>query len=269
MGVQAVITAVERVGKATVNGLAEVGFAAALLLESLFWLGMGRFRRQPVRLGAIVTQAMEIGVTALPIVTIMSATIGVMLAIQGIYTLATFGAQGQVVVGVALSVTREFAPLITGIIVAGRSGSALAARLGSMRQSQEVDALTVMGINPVRFLVAPALLAAVVVIPLLSFWAMIAGLGAAGLYISLELGMSFNAYVLRTLEFISLDDLSHGLGKSVLFALLIVLIGVINGAQASGGAEGVGKSTTASNVETCIAILVLNLFLTMLLSLFI
>lgn len=109
----------ERVGRATAKGVDELGFGAALFGESLFWLFMGPRRRQPVRVGPIFAQAMEIGIHALPIITVLAVTIGVMLAIQGIYSLRAFGAEQQVVLGIALSLVREFAPLITGILVAG------------------------------------------------------------------------------------------------------------------------------------------------------
>ncbi len=253
------ISFLDRMGRAAVAAVAELGFAAVLLGQALLWTVIGRARRQPVRLSAVVKEAMDIGIRALPIVTIMSGTIGVMLAIQGIYSLRIFGAESKVTLGVALSIVREFGPLITGILVAGRSGSALAARLGTMKISQEIDALTVMGINPVRFLVAPPLLAALVMIPALTFYADLIGLLAAGLYISAELGQTLSAYGLDAIESITANDLLHGLGKSVLFAVLIVLVGVINGLSVSGGAEGVGRMTTRSVVHAISAIIITDM----------
>lgn len=248
-----------RLGEASVHGVTEVGFAAVLLGQSLFWLLLGRYRRQPVRLSAIAAQAMEIGIYALPIVSILALTIGAMLAIQGIYTLRIFGAESRVTLGVALSVTREFAPLITSILVAGRSGSALAARLGTMKISQEIDALTVMGINPVRYLVAPALVATVVMLPLLTLWADLAAMLGAGLYTSAELGLSLGAFAQDALASVQPNDLLHGLGKSLLFAVLIVLVGVVNGAMVTGGAEGVGRMTTRSVVHGIAAIVITDM----------
>ena len=197
--------------------------------------------------------------SAIPIVALMAGTIGVMLAIQGIHTLKIFGAESQVTVGIAFSVVREFAPLITGIIVAGRSGSALAARLGTMKINQEIDALHVMGINPVRFLVAPALVAMMVMVPALTLFSDLVGLLAAGLYVGVDLGISPAAYFDRVIEILSVDDLMHGLGKSALFAILIAVIGVVNGASVSGGAEGVGKVTTRAVVQSIAAIVVTDM----------
>jgi len=257
--VSAVAERLERAGRATVRGVGELGYGASLLAESLFWLVCGRARRQPVRVSAVFTQAMESGVHAIPIVTLLAATIGVMLALQGIHTLKLFGAESRVTVGIALSMVREFAPLITGILVAGRSGSALAARLGTMNINQELDALRVMGINPVRFLVVPALVAMLMVVPALTVWSMLIGLFAAGLYVSLDLGLSLAAYADHVIEVLSVEDLTHGLGKSVIFAALITLVGVVNGAGVRGGAEGVGHATTRAVVQSITAIVVTDM----------
>lgn len=249
----------DRLGRRAVTAIAEFGFGASLLGESLYWLGMGSKRRQPVRLAPVVAQAMEIGIGALPIVTVLSATIGIMLAIQGIYTLRLFGAESRVSLGVAMSVVREFGPLITGILVAGRSGSALAARLGTMRINQEIDALTVMGISPVRFLVVPPLLAMLVMLPALTLWSDLVGLFAAGLYIAPQLGSSIGAYVDEMTDLVRLNDVWHGLGKSAIFAVMITVVGVVNGASVTGGAEGVGRMTTRSVVHAISAIVITDM----------
>ncbi len=249
----------DRMGRAAVGGIAEIGLGAAILWQSLYWIVLGRHREQPVRMGATFERCMEVGIRALPIVTMMSLTIGIMLAIQGIYTLRVFGAEEQVTIGVGISVVREFGPLITGILVAGRTGSSLAARIGTMRISQEVDALEVMGINPVRFLVAPALIAMVVMVPLLALWADLMMLIGAGWYVSVDMGMSFAAYTQRIIDVVEIEDLMHGLYKAMLFSVLITLVGVINGANVKGGAEGVGRMTTRSVVLSISAIIVTDM----------
>jgi len=249
----------ENLGRAAISAVSEVGLGAVLFAQSLFWIAMGRRRAQPVRIGATFARAMEVGIAAIPIVTMMSVTIGMMLAIQGIYTLRVFGAEEQVTVGVGISVVREFGPLITGILVAGRTGSSLAARIGTMRISQEIDALQVMGINPVRFIVAPTLIAMAIMVPILTFWADLVMLAGAGWYISVSLGMSMGAYVDRIIEIVTVDDLMHGLSKSILFSVLITLVGVINGANVTGGAEGVGRMTTRSVVLAISAIIVTDM----------
>lgn len=250
----------ERIGRACVAGVEEVGTWAAVLGEATFWTVAGRAFGQPVRMAAVFREMMDIGIRAIPIIAVMSATIGVMLAIQGIYTLRIFGAEWSVTIGIALSMTREFAPMITGILVAGRSGSALAARVGTMKINQEIDALDVMGINPVRFLVAPALIALLVMVPALTFLADVTGLLAAGLYVRSALDISLPAYWQQIFEFLNLNHLVHGLGKSFIFAVLIGLIGIVNGSSVSGGAEGVGRVTTRAVVQAISAIIVTDMF---------
>lgn len=239
----------ERIGRGAAARLAEIGYAATLLAESVMWLALGSFRRQPVHISQIARQGMEIGVLAVPIVTVLALAIGVMLAIQGIHSLRTFGAEARVTTGIALSVFREFGPLITAVLVAGRSGSALTARIGTMRISQEIDALRVMGIAPVRYLVSPALVAMLVMLPLLTFWSEMMAVAGAGLFVVAELDMSLLTYLERILDATRVNDVFHGLGKSLIFAVLVTLVGVVNGASVTGGAEGVGRATTRSVVQ--------------------
>jgi len=256
----------ERTGRAISRALEELGYGATILGEAGYWVLLGARRSQPVRLGPVSQEMLDVGVRAVPIVAVLAAAIGVMLAIQGIDTLRIFGAEQQVVVAIGVSITREFAPVVTGILVAGRSGSALAARVGTMTINQEIDALRVMGINPVRFLASPALLAMLVMLPALTFLADVVGMLGAGVYVSLDLGMSLGAYWTRTLEFFGTGDLLHGLAKSVLFALLITGIAVANGARVEGGAEGVGRATTRSVVQSISAIVITDMIVAFLLT---
>lgn len=249
----------DRLGRSAVDALAELGLGAMLFFQSLFWIAVGHRRAQPVSIPSTFERCMEVGIQAIPIITLMSVTIGMMLAIQGIYTLRVFGAEDQVVLGVGMSVPREFGPLITGILVAGRTGSSLAARIGTMKINQEIDALTVMGINPVRFIVTPALIAMTIMVPALTFWSEIVMLVGAGWYIGVDLGMSWAAYIDRLKEIVTTDDVFHGLTKATLFGVLITLVGVINGALVKGGAEGVGKMTTRSVVLSICAIIVTDM----------
>ena len=249
----------ERVGRGVTQGVENVGFGASLLSQSAAWIALGHRRRQPVGLASIAAEMMTMGIGAIPIVSVLSFTIGAMLAMQGIYALEPFGAQHQVTLGVALSVTREFAPLITGIIIAGRSGSALAARLGTMTISSEVDALKVMGIHPVRFLVVPPVVAMVVMLPALTVWSDLVTLLGAGLYITSGLGTSFSLYVNELMRFVTVDDVIHGVVKSVIFGALIALVGIVNGSAARGGAEGVGRVTTNAVVQSITAIVLADM----------
>lgn len=249
----------ERLGRRTVAGVAEVGYAGMLLFESLWFFAFGWRQGQPVRLRMIFEQMRQVGVDAIPIVSLLSLTIGVMLGIQFIAALGEFGAESQVVLATAKSITREFGALITGIVVAGRSGSSFAARLGSMVVSQEVDALKVIGIEPVRYLVAPALIAMLVMMPVLTVLADFVALVGAGLYASGPLDMSLTTYLATTLQHIEPRDLWEGLSKSFVFAVLITLVGVSTGFSVSGGAEGVGRATTRAVVLSISAIVVADM----------
>jgi phospholipid/cholesterol/gamma-HCH transport system permease protein len=256
----------ERLGRGTVRAVEELGYHAALLAESLYWIVWGARRRQSVRFADTVLEMMEVGIRALPIVAVLSLAIGVMLAIQGIHTLKTFGAESQVVVGIALSVTREFAPLIVAILVAGRSGSALAARIGTMQIGQEIDALRVIGVSPVRFLVAPALIAMLIMMPALTFCADVMGIMGGALYSAADLGLDIATYLDRTRDALEVEDVMQGLVKSLVFAVLITLIGVANGFAVSGGAQGVGRATTRSVVLSITAIVIADMIFTWFLS---
>jgi len=246
----------EKVGRTTVSGIEEIGNGGVMVAESLYWMFWGFRSKQPVRLNAIIEQMMEIGITAIPIIAMLGGAISVTLAIQGIYTLRIFGAESHVTAGLAFVVVREFAPMITGILVAGRSGSALAARIGTMKINQEIDALKVMGISPVRYLVAPPLAAMMIMVPCLSIMSAVVGLFLAGVYINFELGISLSAYLDQIIDILKVEDVMQGLGKSSIYAIEIAIIGVVNGASVTGGAEGVGKATTRSVVQAISAIIV-------------
>jgi phospholipid/cholesterol/gamma-HCH transport system permease protein len=246
----------EAIGRRTARGFDEWGFAASLLGESVMWVFVGHFYRQPVRVSHTFGEMMRFGIAALPIAILLSATIGLMLAIQSLYSLGLFGAQNFAYIGIALSVTREFSPLIMGILIAGRSGSAIAARLATMTINQEIDALQVMGINPVRFLVAPMLIALVVMLPCLAMLANLVSIGAAALYVCADLDKSLGSYIYDTVEILKSEDVWHGISKASFFGLLIGLIGVMNGAGVTGGAEGVGRVTTRSVVQAITAIVI-------------
>jgi phospholipid/cholesterol/gamma-HCH transport system permease protein len=246
--VQALTRPLAGIGRATLGTLAGLGYAAVILAEALYFTAVGWRVGQPVRVRAIVEQMRQIGVDALPIVALLAFTVGLMLGIQFVSALSEFGAQSQVVIAVAKSVTREFGALITSILVAGRSGSALAARIGSMTVSQEVDALAVIGIEPVRYLVAPALIAMLLMLPLLTVFADAIGIFGAALYSASALNVTPSAYVLQTLSLLTPGDIWQGVSKSVVFAVLITQIGVSTGFGVTGGAEGVGRATTRSVV---------------------
>lgn len=248
MALQAILKPINRLGRGTAAAMAELGYAGAILAESVYFTVVGWRHGQPVRPAAIFEQMRQVGIDAIPIVLLLSFTVGLMLGIQFVSAFSEFNAESQVVMAVAKSVTREFGALITGILVAGRSGSAFAARIGSMNVSQEVDALYVIGIEPVRYLAAPALVAMLVMLPTLTILANAAAIIGAALYCSPVLDVSPVAYVIQTLHALELRDVWEGLSKSVVFAVIITLVGISTGFGVAGGAEGVGRATTRAVV---------------------
>jgi phospholipid/cholesterol/gamma-HCH transport system permease protein len=249
----------EAVGRGVSHFVDAFGFGAHLFLESLYWLVLGRRVGQRVRSEPVFAQMMVIGVSAIPIVSMLSVAIGVTLSMQGINSLKQFGAQHQVIFMVALSVTREFGPLITGILVAGRSGSALAARISTMVISQEIDALKVMGINPVRYIVVPSLVGMMIVLPSLTLWSIGISLVGSAFYVAPQIGTTLGAYFTQVNASIDIDDLTHGLTKSLIFAVLITIVSVIDGISVKGGAEGVGRVTTSAVVHGISAIVLTDM----------
>ncbi len=254
--------AINQLGLSAIRTVEAFGYAGMLLLEALWWSVWGRFRGQPVKLAPIAAQMVEVGVSAIPIVCVLSFAVGVSLAIQSIYVLRAFGAESQVILGIAVGVTREFGPLITGIVVAGRTASALAARIGSMVVSQEVDALRVIGIMPVRYLVAPPLLALLVMVPALTVLADAAAILGGALYSLPNLDITLSAYLLASIDALVISDVTQGIWKALVFGVLIALVGVGSGFTVKGGAEGVGRATTQAVVLAISSIVIADMVFT-------
>ena len=230
------------------QAIERIGFAIRLFWDSFYWLIIGRRYKQKVRLRQVFEQIRVNGFDALPIVMALSFVVGMMLSIQLLYALSDFGAESQVLLAIAKSVTREFSPLITGIIVAGRSGAAIAARIGSQVVSQEIDALKVMGIVPVRYLVLPPLLGLMISMPLLIICADFTAILGGAIFSVEKLDMTISAYMYESFNVLIVGDILQGLIKSVVFGIIIVLVGATTGFFVTGGAEGVGKATTSAVV---------------------
>lgn len=253
-------------GQKVIGLIEEVGYHFSLLVESFYWLLVGPFINQPVRLHNIFSEMVKMGVMAIPVVVLLSFSNGVMMAIQGIVTLQEFDAESQVVPGLAYSVTREFGVLIAAIVVSGRSGSAIAARIGSMQMSQEIDALRVMGIEPVRQLVAPIIISMLVMMPVLTIFADSAALIGGGLYAGFVLKLSLGTFVDRCFNVLTVYDFAQGMYKSLVFGLLIALIACANGFSVTGGSEGLGHATTRSVVFSIAMIVLADMVFTLFLS---
>jgi len=228
----------------------------------LYWLLAGAWQRSGVKPGQVFQQMVRMGVEALPMASLTSFSIGLTLAMQASHELSKLGANVYVPNLVSLSLLRELGPLLIGVIVIGRSGSAVTAELGTMRVSEEIEALEVMAINPVRFLVVPRFLAMLIMLPVLTVFGNYVGMVGGWAICHFALDMNTAAYVLRSIEAARVGDLYSGLCKSVVFAWLIITIACHVGLRVEGGAEGVGVATTRSVVYSLLAILVANALLT-------
>jgi phospholipid/cholesterol/gamma-HCH transport system permease protein len=241
------------------NGFKVINGAVAflqLLADTAYWGLVAPLRRRFPPPGATSVQAIRIGVDGLPIVGLISFLLGLIMAFQAAYQLRQFGANIFVANLVAVSMVRELGPLMSAIVVAGRSGSAIAAELGTMVVGEEIDALRTMGINEIRFLVVPRVYAITFTQPSLTLCANAVGILGGFLIAILYLDLSAAAYLQQTINALSLNDLITGLSKSVVFAWLIALIGCHTGLRITGGAEGVGRATTTSVVASIFFIIV-------------
>jgi phospholipid/cholesterol/gamma-HCH transport system permease protein len=230
--------------------------------QILYWLLVAPWREPSFKLSQVIVQMNRIGVDALPMVALTAFSIGLTLAMQGAHELQRMGAGQYVPNLVSVSLLRELGPLLIAIIVIGRSGSAITAELGTMKVSEEIEALGVMAINPIRFLIVPRFVAMLIMLPVLTVFGNYIGMVGGWTICQLALDMNTASYVLRVVEAAQTGDLYSGLAKSVVFAWLIVTIACKAGLGVEGGAEGVGRATTFSVVYSMLAVLVANAVLT-------
>jgi phospholipid/cholesterol/gamma-HCH transport system permease protein len=245
------------IGEHALDAADAMGAVGTLLTDTAAELAVP-FGRRGIKWDRTVQQMALVGTEAVPIVAFISILIGVVLALNGAQQLRQFGAAIFIANLVAISMTREMGPLITAIVVAGRTGSAIAAEIGTMVISEEIDAMRTMALSPVRFLVVPKVLALLCMMPLLTVISNVAGIGggyAVGVF-GLDLGGS--AYRMQTVQALLISDVMTGLVKSVVFGLLIGLIGVYRGFAVRGGPEAVGRATTSAVVTSIIACIVAN-----------
>ena len=216
----------------------------------------------PVYLRQIVDQLIRIGYNSLPVVGLTAFFTGGVLALQIYIGGSRFNAESLVSSIVALGITRELGPVLAGLMVAGRVSAAIAAELGTMRVTEQIDALTTLSTNPFKYLVGPRLIAAVIAMPLLV--AVADTIGIMGGYIvgTRSLGFNSGAYITNTVDFLELGDITSGLIKSAVFGFIIALMGCYHGFNSRGGAQGVGRATTNAVVSSSILILAANYAMT-------
>jgi phospholipid/cholesterol/gamma-HCH transport system permease protein len=253
-----------KIGSSVEGSLAYVGALTSLAGRAAYFTFIGPFQGKPLRFHRAVSQAMEAGVRALPIISLITFFIGLILALQAAYELRRFGAVSFVASAVALSMTRELGPLITAVIVIGRSGSAFAAELGTMKVSEEIDALETMAINPVSFLVAPKFVAMILMLPCLTIWANFMGILGGSLFGVAQADFTFWRYIIASLDALFMRDVVTGLIKSFMFGVTITAVGCLEGLNTTGGAEQVGRSTTRAVVMSIFLVILVDLVFTML-----
>src|SRR5215472_2403968 len=249
----------EDVGKETISHLDYVGsvniqwWAALRALGSALPFVGNRYRWQ-----ASVQQMLQIGVDALPMVALMAICTGFILAMQGASELRRFGALHYVIDLVAVGFTRELGPLLTAIAVSGRSGSAFAAEIGTMKVTEELDSLRVMALEPIEFVLAPKYVAALITVPCLSIISNVCGILAGGLFMFFSAHLSPLLYLRDVLESIQLRDVITGLIKSVAFATIIAQVSCLEGFHVRGGPDSVGRSTASAVLKSTFLVIVVD-----------
>jgi len=250
-------TFVENVGR---KSLAQLDYLGRLSIQ--FWETLRSIKAALPFVGnryrwqSSVRQMLQIGVDALPMVALMATCTGFILAMQGASELRRLGALHFVIDLVAVGFTRELGPLLTAIAVSGRSGSAFAAEIGTMKVTEELDSLRVMALEPVEFLLAPKYLAALITVPCLTIAANVCGIFAGGMFMFFSTHLSPLLYVREALDSIALRDVITGLIKSVVFATIIAHVSCLEGFRVSGGADAVGRSTTSAVVKSTFLVIV-------------
>jgi len=253
------------VGAATQRSVAYVGGLAEIFGVSLRLLFLSPLKRARM-LERAIHEAMAVGVGAIPIVSLITFFIGVIIALQGAYELQRLGAMQLVASLVAISITRELGPLVTAVVVIGRSGSAFAAQIGTMRVTEELDALETMALDPVAFLVVPKFLAMAVMMPCLAIWADLMGMLGGALFGVIGGGFTFGGYMLATRDALLWRDITSGVVKSLVFGFVVSVICCKKGFYASGGAKGVGEATAKAVVSSIVAIFAFDYVLTTLMT---
>ena len=247
-------------GRVVLALLAEVGSIAIFLKDALV-----QGLTPTIYVRQILEQIMRIGYNSLPVVGLTAFFTGGALALQIYLGGSRFNAESLVSTIVALGITRELGPVLAGLMVAGRVGASIAAELGTMRVTEQIDALTTLATNPFKYLVGPRIIAGVITLPILVGIADTIGIMGGYIVGTRSLGFNSYAYIKSTADFLQLGDVTSGLIKAAVFGFIITLMGCYHGFHSKGGAQGVGRATTNAVVSSAILILAANFVLTSLL----
>lgn len=256
MGLPPPVSLPDKVGEFTITHLESLRETVGFLGATMAALWQSLIRPFKIRWGDTFSYIERAGLDALPIVCLISYLLGGIMAFMGAVQLKPFGAQVYIADGVGLAMISELGPIMTAILVAGRSGSAFAGEIGAMKINEEIDALTTMGFNPVQFLVVPKLLALVVSMPLLVCFADLAGIFGGMTVGVLLLDLTINVYVQHTLSLITLSMVLTSMLKALVFALLVAWVGCLRGFQVETGAESLSRGVTSAVVTSIFAVIV-------------
>ncbi|RKY39656.1 MAG: ABC transporter permease [Candidatus Omnitrophota bacterium] len=227
-----------------------LGGLALLLARSIIWSFV-----PPFRIRRVIKQVERIGADALLIIFLVAGFTGIVLALQTAYMLRRISSEIYIASLVSISMARELGPVFTGLVVAGRTGAAITAEIGTMKVSEQIDALKTLAVNPIKYLVVPRFLGSLIVVPLLTIYADFIGILGGGLVAIYKLGISRSLYFKMAFQPMVYKDFFTGLVKAFVFAGIISLVGCYEGFRTQGGAEGVGRATTASVVISFILII--------------
>jgi len=247
----------EILGGSVLKGAEQMGQLTLIAIQTVLWTF-----RPPLRLHALFAQMESVGVRSLPVVMMTGFFTGGVLTIQSYIGFSMFGAESMVGTTVALAMTRELGPVLTALMVTGRAGSGMAAELGTMRVTEQIDALYVMAANPVKYLVVPRVVAGTVMLPMLTIVSDFMGFVGGYLVGVVFLGINRGLFVGNTIEYLTASDIYNGLIKSIAFGFVLALVGCYKGFYARGGAEGVGRATTEAVVLSSILVLLSDYVLT-------
>ena len=248
---------IENLGEKFLNLIHYMGGTTLLFVRTLGWIPAPPIKRQ-----YIMNQMKKIGVDSLPIVFLTSFFTGMVLALQSAYQMQKLQAEMYIASLVALSMTRELGPVLTALIVAGRVGASITAELGTMRVTEQIDALETLATNPIKYLVVPRFLALLLMLPILTLYADIIGILGGYIVGVGRLGVSSSMYLKMTWDPLVYKDIFTGLAKSVCFAIIICIVACYEGMNTKEGAEGVGKSTTLAVVTSFILIIAADCLIT-------
>ncbi len=263
---RASLTLIERIGKRSSEAVEEGVALLSFVGESTIAFAGCVMHPSRLRWRPILFNIRSAGFDALPIVGLLSFLLGVVVAYQGADQLRQYGANIFVADLVGLSMLREFAPLIAAIIIAGRSGSAYAAQIGTMAVTEEIDAMRTMGIAPLELLVLPKVIALVIALPLLTVFADVLGVFGGMIMASTQLGVSFGEFLDRMVKAVSITSYWVGIGKAPVFAAIIAVVGCFQGFRTRGGADSVGTHTTRSVVQAIFLVIVADALLSVVFS---